>query len=802
MKFLRVHRQFISALMMMLIFSWQVGQPLAAATLYWDNDALSGNNIPGTSSGLGGAGTWDTSSSKWWNLTSDTTWTNGTDTAAFWGTAGTVTLGTGITVGGLTFNTTGYVIAGNTLTLGGSTNVITLNNVAAASITSILAGTSGFTLGGGIYGGQTAGTLTLQGNNGAGLTGAATINNGETLLVSGASGNVTGIGTINLNGSGGLSLDNSSTAGGNLGDRVGNTAVININGNAALKFINNAQTSTNYTETIDTLSLQSGFLTYTGSSGASATTGQSILTFNTLSRSGTATVNFAGTNLGVDARNQVKFGAGVTAGTDLGPWAVVNGADFATYDASLGIKAAASTILAAGSNSSSTNFNTTAGSITLTAALNPSYKTLLVTGGTARTTAINGNTVSVGGISSTGATHIISGTGAVQALNTGDALYINVGANALTFSSIIQNVGAGATASSVVMSGAGTLTLGGVNTYTGNTIINSGIVSIAADSGLGVGGGIIFNGSGQLTLSAATVVAAGRTLTINNGALATFSNNNLAASSIAGKITGTGGVIILNPGTTGTSFALSNTGNDFSGPLVIGTGNSGNMTLAVASLADSTSANGAIRLGLGATTVTDTFQWSTAATGALVLNNRQIDLAGTTAGGVIDSSNATAGNSVTVNTDLLISGVGAKTLTLTGTNTGANTFAGKIFDGAGSVISLNKSGAGTWILAGNANTYSGATTVTAGTLSIMGNMSGSSSAVTISSTGTYKLSGASAQVSTGGVTINATGVLTVDNTTASGGIKSNRINTGIVFAGGQFNYNLGGSSGAAGLGPA
>jgi hypothetical protein len=44
----------------------------------------------------------------------------------FGGTAGTVTLGTSITVGGLTFNTTGYTVTtgANTLTFGGTNNSI------------------------------------------------------------------------------------------------------------------------------------------------------------------------------------------------------------------------------------------------------------------------------------------------------------------------------------------------------------------------------------------------------------------------------------------------------------------------------------------------------------------------------------------------------------------------------------------------------------------------------------------------------------------------------------------------------
>ena len=96
-------------------------------TLYWDGATPTG--VPG-----GGAGTWDTSTANWdTSLTGDdvawdntNTVQNPADTAVFGGTAGTVTLGTSITVGGLTFNTTGYTVTtgANTLTFGGTNNSI------------------------------------------------------------------------------------------------------------------------------------------------------------------------------------------------------------------------------------------------------------------------------------------------------------------------------------------------------------------------------------------------------------------------------------------------------------------------------------------------------------------------------------------------------------------------------------------------------------------------------------------------------------------------------------------------------
>ena len=64
-----------------------------------------------------------------------------------------------------------------------------------------------------------------------------------------------------------------------------------------------------------------------------------------------------------------------------------------------------------------------------------------------------------------------------------------------------------------------------------------------------------------------------------------------------------------------------------------------------------------------------------------------------------------------------LAGSGPRLFTLTGTNSGLNIFAGQILDGTGGATSLNKSGLGQWELT-NVNTYSGGTTVAAGTLSL------------------------------------------------------------------------------------
>jgi len=75
-----------------------------AANLFWSTNGTS----------QGGTGIWDTSNQRWGSSASgpfSTIWNNSTnagDTARFGSTAGTVTLGTGITAGGLQFDITGY----------------------------------------------------------------------------------------------------------------------------------------------------------------------------------------------------------------------------------------------------------------------------------------------------------------------------------------------------------------------------------------------------------------------------------------------------------------------------------------------------------------------------------------------------------------------------------------------------------------------------------------------------------------------------------------------------------------------
>ncbi|CAM3135912.1 beta strand repeat-containing protein [Rariglobus hedericola] len=122
--------------------------------------------------------------------------------------------------------------------------------------------------------------------------------------------------------------------------------------------------------------------------------------------------------------------------------------------------------------------------------------------------------------------------------------------------------------------------------------------------------------------------------------------------------------------------------------------------------------NGTIDIGSGTNSGSLYYNGSAAST-----SDRVINLAGSTGGATISSLSATAANTLTL-TSNITAATGNKTLTLQGTNTGANTISGIIGDPDGaSKISLVKSEGGRWVL-GGANTYSGGTTINAGTLSV------------------------------------------------------------------------------------
>ncbi len=136
-----------------------------AADLYFDTN--------GNTAGIGGTGSWDTTSTNWNPLlggTGTVTTITSASKAIFGDTAGTVTVDAGgVTAsGGLQFDTGGYTVTGGTLTLG-NPGITTAHATGTTTISSVVAGAVGLQKLG-------VGTLELSGENI--FTGAVAVNAG------------------------------------------------------------------------------------------------------------------------------------------------------------------------------------------------------------------------------------------------------------------------------------------------------------------------------------------------------------------------------------------------------------------------------------------------------------------------------------------------------------------------------------------------------------------------------------------------------------------------------------------------
>ena len=300
---------------------------------------------------------------------------------------------------------------------------------------------------------------------------------------------------------------------------------------------------------------------------------------------------------------------------------------------------------------------------------------------------------------------VANGTGGVLTTPTGGgSLHVNTGSGHITINAPIQDNNGSVT---LVKNGSGTLFLGNTsNSFTGNIIINSGTLSRLnfGDSAAiyGSGSNITFAGSGTLE---APNTAAGSTLnkslTVNEGVFANLTFGSAAFSAnFTGVFSGSGTLSFINSNGQAT---FSNSANTFTGMLRLNHGGS----VTVNSLPDSAKPiqifASSFILGGGAGN-----------SASLLFNSRQIELL---ASGTIANNNTNASTTFTINTDLLVSNAGNKTLTLGGSNGGNNAFNGKIANGSGSIISLTKADYGTWSLT-NANSYTGVTTLSLGTLQV------------------------------------------------------------------------------------
>ncbi len=675
-------------------------------------------------------------------------------------TEGTIQVGAGGTAGSI--GTAGVVTTGGTLAFNRS-DAITAGNVISGSGALSQAGSGTTTLtGANTYSGTTtisAGTLSVGAGGTAGTLGTGAVTNNASLTFNrsdalSAGNAISGSGTVTQAGTGTLALSGV----------ISGTNSLNVSGSGATT-LTGANTYTGTTTIAAGASLQVGNAGTTGALGTGAVTNNGGLTFNrtnaqtvanaisgsgTLTQAGSGTTSLTGNNTYAGtttiSAGTLSIGAGGTAGT-LG-----TGAASVASGATLQINRSDAITVANDISGAGTLTKLAAGTTSLTG--NNTY---------AGTTTISAGTLSIGA----GGTAGTLGTGAV----TNNATLQFNRSDDVTIAAAISGTGA------LSQVGSGTTTLTGANTYSGTTTISAGTLSVGAGGTAG-------------TLGTGAVV--------NNGTLAFNRSNSI---SIANVISGTGGVTQAGAGTTTLLGAntYSGTTTISGGSLQIGAGgtsgalgsgnvvNNGTLVFyrsdAITVAGNIGGTGGVVQAGGGTTTLTGSNSYAGPTT---ILVGTLIVGAGGTSGTI--GMGAVSNNGV-----------------LTFNRSDALTVAGAI-SGTGSI---NHIGTGTTTLAAN-NTYSGITTISAGTLQIgAGGSTGSlgTGAVVNNSVLDFNLAedvtvanpisgtGRITQMGSGKVTL--TGVNTFSGgTTVSNGLVS--FSTLSAFGSGQITLNGGGLQWAPG----
>ena len=376
---------------------------------------------------------------------------------------------------------------------------------------------------------------------------------------------------------------------------------------------------------------------------------------------------------------------------------------------------------------------------------------------------------------------------------------VTLSAGTLSFGGVISGVGA-----KLSIAGTGALILSGANTYTGGVGVNSGTLDINNASALGVGG---------------TFTIHGGTIDNTSGGAITVSTANPMSWSADFAFAGTepldlgsGTVTIGTTRTVTVSASTLTVDGAISSTHWLAKGGNGALALTAASGAFT----GGVTLNAGTLDINNA---AAIGTGRLTINGGTID---NTSGGAITTGN----NAQTWNTSFTFTGTNALNLGTGAVTLGANCTVttsastltvGGIISGTG--ISLTKAGAGTLVLFGS-NSFSGGTTLSAGTLDInsaaaigtgtftinggtIDNTSGH--AVTLSTNnaqaweGSFSFAGSNdLNLGTGAVTLGAGGIVVdtyISNLTVGGNIGDGSNGYGITEAGDGTGYlTLSGSS--------
>jgi autotransporter-associated beta strand protein len=577
-----------------------------------------------------------------------------------------------------------------------------------------------------VVGSGTSGTMTISGGTFSSLNATGT-NSGDII------GNVNGaVGILNI--SGGTFIGASTGTNLGIGTGTGRVSTLNVSSGKA---------------TIATLNLNS-------SDADVNLSGTGELEVNTITMTGGSTGNISFNGGTLRARTTTTtFMQGLTGAT-------VNGGGVTVDSNNFNITIGQALLVGSGSGGLT---KTGAGILTLTATNTYTGATTLSAGtlsaaATANLGAAAANLVFDGGtlqITGTALTSF-SGIGHAVSFNSGKTVGIDINSSSNTFTGDqVLNQGAGG----LTKLGAGRLVLNQNNTFSGDTTISAGaIIKELADS---TSGNISVANNATFVLKGGINDGAGQSISINgpgaNSADYFYAGSAVQRGSLQaqnGSNTWAGNIVIN--GTTNTRIGVQNGAS-----LTL----SGDISESVAGSTLSFRAGNAgdniILSGNGSWTGTTTF-FSNGGAIRITGNNR----ISTSSAGYFSATGSTVfdlngynqefagfssdGSSITEAT--ITNTASSTTSTLTSNTPSSTTFTykGGIADGAGKV-SLTKTGLGTQVLT-NASTYTGATTISQGTLAL-------SATGTIANTSTIHIAnGATLDVSAAGISIGATQAIT------------------------------------------
>lgn len=414
--------------------------------------------------------------------------------------------------------------------------------------------------------------------------------------------------------------------------------------------------------------------------------------------------------------------------------------------------------------------------------------------GTAATTISNLGGVNQAGASFYNLTGVLTGTGTLESSG-GGTLYLNP-SDSSGFSGTIRVSGSAASGQSVVRIDAPGVLGTRTATGTGGVLdMNGGVLAVLMDTPSVLAGGTAASVYGRASSTLFADHASGSTvkdqtvtfgnLTYEDGITLTFnSRNGYGMSFTTAPVNGGNGDTTFTNSLQGGSL-LTFTGNfwsnsDNTGNRTMTFGGNGNTTINGSIIASAASYNHNLaKSGSGTLTITgtaSTLDGNVSVTGGTlaisdwraITNNtstvslnggilsvtgnnvslanlttsKVINLSGTTGGATILANQTGTSGGLVFNAAFTATGGGVKTLTLGGANTQDNIINGAIVNNsATNTTALTKIDAGTWVLAG-VNTYSGATTISNGTLKLKANAASStiindSQAVIFNATNVY-----------------------------------------------------------------